>query len=238
MLLATHDLSKHYGEITAVDRLNIQIGEDQNIVGLIGPNGAGKTTVFDMISGATQPSEGSIEFLGEEITPFGPARRCKLGISRSFQLLQVMPERTVLENALLGASFGQPADPGLDEAIDQVLAHLEYVGLREKANRPASGLTFYEKRLLELARALGTNPRLLMLDEPVTGLDPTETEHLLEVFRELGRGDMTLILVEHVLDAVMETSDRIIVLHQGRKLKEGTPDEVSEDPEVQEVYLG
>lgn len=227
-------VTKRFGGLVAVDRVSFDVMEGE-ILGLIGPNGAGKTTLFNVISGLYKPDEGRIVFRGVDITRWPAHKRAKLGIARTFQIVRPLSNLTVIDNVLVGA-LQKLRD--VDEALAKAEEVLERVGLYEKRYMRAGALNVVEKKRLELARALATDPVLLLLDEVAAGLNPREVEDLLELLRETNRSGVTMIMVEHVMKAVMGIADRIVVLHHGRLLAEGTPKEVSSNPAVIEAYLG
>ena len=233
-LLDVERLSKRFGGLHAVRELSFSVAEGE-IVALIGPNGAGKTTAFALISGFLAPDEGEIRFGGRSIVGRTPHEVCALGMARTFQIVRPFPRLTVLQNVVVGALL-RHADVRVAEA--RARAVLEEVGLAAKSDHPARGLTLAERKRLELARALGTEPRLLLLDEVMAGLTPTETERLVELLRAINGRGMAILLIEHVMRAVMTVSQRVIVLSGGQQIAAGTPGQVANDPAVIEAYLG
>lgn len=229
---------KKFGGLTALNGVNYSIDEGE-IVGLIGPNGAGKTTLFNVMSGAFRPTSGRIKFKGIDITGCGPHKICKLGIARTFQIPKPFPTMTVYENVCSAALFGCNRDKKFSNSKQELNQILEKFGLAEKSMMPALALTVFQHRMLEIARALSTKPELLLLDEVMAGLNPTETVQMLKTIRELrDNEEITIFMIEHNMRAVMDIADRIIVLHQGMKLAEGKPKEICKDPSVIEAYLG
>jgi branched-chain amino acid transport system ATP-binding protein len=209
------------------------------IAGLIGPNGAGKTTLFNVISGAFPLTSGMIKFEGRKITGLKPYRICRLGIARTFQTPKPFPFMTVYENVLASALFGCTEEKGSSDVKQELHQILKDFGLYEKCMVPACSLPAFQQRLLEVARALSTKPKLLLLDEVMAGLNPTETREMLKVVGELRENDgITIFMIEHNMRAVMEAADRIMVLHHGVKIAEGTPEEVCKNADVIEAYLG
>jgi len=234
-ILEVEGLNKYFGGLAAVSGVDFYI-EQGEILGLIGPNGAGKTTTFNLICGLDTPTSGVIGFKGEDITGLRPHQICRKNIAKTFQSVKLFFHMTVLENVLVGSLFG--ASMGMSEARKAAEELLDFVGLSAKSGIPARGLTIYEQKRLEIARALATKPELLLLDEVMAGLTPTEVSSAVELIRKINDGGVTILMIEHVMHAIMGVSDRIIVLHYGRKLAEGTPQEISTNREVIEVYLG
>lgn len=236
-------LTKAYGAMLAVNDLSFHV-EQGEILGISGPNGAGKTTMFDVITGLSTPSAGRVELFGEEITGRRPERICNQGLARTFQLNAVFDSMTVEENLLTAAYFGQRRRvfPGLRfDAASRAStdAALELVGLSDLRRRPASALTVLQRKLLMLASAVVTEPRLLMLDEPVGGLNHDEIGQCAEVIRRIrAEARVTIILIEHVMSFVTALADRIMVMHHGAKLYEGSVGGMAESPEVVAAYLG
>lgn len=231
-------VTKKFGGLTALNNVDFSIDEGE-IVGLIGPNGAGKSTLFNVISGALRPTAGKIKFKEKDITGLRPHKICRLGIGRTFQIPKPFLNMTVYENLWAAALFRGTKNSGSSDIRQELNKILEKFGLAEKSMVPASGLTVFQHRMLEIARALSTKPRLLLLDEVMAGLNPTETVQMLEVIRELrNEEEITIFMIEHNMRAVMGIADRIIVLHQGMKLAEGKPKEICRDPSVIEAYLG
>ncbi len=235
-LLEVNGLSKRFGGVTAVEDLSFTVAPGE-IVGLIGPNGAGKSTAFNLINGVIKPDRGTIRLDGEDITGLRPDRVARRGVGRAHQIVQPLPGMTVMENCLVGACFGRE-DLSLVEGEAAVCEAAQLVGLGDRLTTYASALTTAGKKRLELARALSGRPRLLLLDEVLAGLNPTETEHMITVLRRIKSRGIAMLMVEHVMRVVMSLSDRIVVMHLGEKLAEGTPKEVAEDPEVIRAYLG
>jgi branched-chain amino acid transport system ATP-binding protein len=236
-LLEVDNVTKRFGGLVALKDISLYV-EKGEIVGLIGPNGAGKTTLFNVIAGTYKPEEGSIKFEGKDITRLPPHKICKLGIARTFQTPKPFLNMTVYENVLAAYLFGG-ASKKVAEVEQEIISILKRLGLEKKRDMPASKLTFYEQRMLEVARSLAMKPKLLLLDEVLAGLNPTETSQAINIIRELHLKDgITIMMIEHNMRAVMNVSDRIIVLHHGEKLAEGRPQEVASDPEVVRVYLG
>jgi branched-chain amino acid transport system ATP-binding protein len=230
-LLQCDGLVKQFGGLTAVDDVDISL-ESGLIYSLIGPNGAGKTTTFNMIAGRLQPTAGSITFDGRDITDESPHSICQLGIARTFQKPRPFTSQSVLENV----TFAQQAG---GDGIDREVAYelLDFVGLSDKVELKAGELTVVEQKRLDLARALATDPELLLLDEIMAGLNPSEMDDFLDLIREINK-ERTVFVIEHIMDAIMSISDRIIVLQNGRRIAEGTPDEVSSNDDVIKAYLG
>ena len=235
MLLEVDGVTKRFGGLTAVNRFSLSVGAGE-IVGLIGPNGAGKTTVFHLISGFQAPTEGAIRFKGVSIAGAKPHAICRRGLARTFQIVQPFVNLTTLENVMVGA-FNCTDEVGM--ARQRAVEVLDFVGLGGRRNVAARELTLPDRKRLEVARALATRPKLLLLDEVMAGLRPTECDQMVEVFRELNRKDgTTILLIEHVMRAVMALAKHIGVLHHGEVIARGTPEQVVRDPAVLECYLG
>ena len=234
-LLEVEGISKRFRGLKAVDGVSFSVPRCA-IIGLIGPNGAGKTTIFNMIAGVLKPDRGSIRLDGRDITGLRPDAACRAGIGRTFQLVRPFATLTVLENVVIGA-FRQKHR--LVEAEQLAMEVLERLGLAARARDEARSLTLADRKRLETARALATGPKLLLLDEVMAGLRPTEIDVMVRSFSELVRDTgLTILLTEHVMRAVMALSHHIVVLHHGQKICEGNPEEVARDPKVLESYLG
>jgi len=234
-LLEVEKLTKNFGGLIALAGVDFYIKEGE-IVGLIGPNGAGKTTTFNLISGAMRPTSGIIRFKGENTTDLKPHQICKRKMARTFQNVQLFFHMTVLDNVLLGSLFG--ALERMSEAKREAMALLEFVGLSVKKGIQAKDLAVPEQKRLEIARALATKPDLLLLDEVMAGLTPTEITSAVELIRKICSKGITVFMIEHIMHAIMDVSDRIIVLHYGKNIAEGTPEEIAANQKVIEIYLG
>ena len=235
-LLEVRGLGKRFGGVQAVDRLSLTVNEGE-ILGLIGPNGAGKSTVFNLINGVYPPDSGKVFFAGQDITGGPPYRVCGHGIARAHQIVQPLGGLSVLDNCTVGACFGRE---GLPLAAARKVARevVEMIGLGDRSEMLAGSLTTAGKKRLELARALSARPRLLLLDEVLAGLNPTETEAMIETVRKIRASGIAILMIEHIMRAVMSLSDRIVVLNLGAKLAEGSPQEIADNPDVIAAYLG
>lgn len=249
MLLEINGLTKYFGGVAAVKDVSFSVGEGE-IFALIGPNGAGKTTVFNMITGMLAPDTGDMAFMGKPLAGVKPYRIAAMGLTRTFQNLQLFGRMSVLENVMAGAHLkGKtgflkslarwPGSGAENKRIEQEsLQLLEEVGLYSQAGMYASALPFGQQRLLEIARSMASNPRLALLDEPAAGLNSAETKTLAEYLKRLRRQGKSMVLVEHDMETVMEVADRIMVLNFGQSIGEGTPEEIQADPQVIKAYLG
>ena len=234
-LLEVEAISKRFRGLKAVDKVSFVVPRGA-IVGLIGPNGAGKTTIFNMIAGVFAPDEGLIRLDGADITGLRPDAACRAGIGRTFQIVRPFATLSVLENVVIGA-FRQSSSLAAAERL--AIDILERLGLAGRAQDQAKSLTLADRKRLETARALATGPKLLLLDEVMAGLRPTEIDGMVKSFAELSRETgLTILLTEHVMRAVMALSHHIVVLHHGQKICEGAPEEIARDPKVLESYLG
>ncbi len=233
-LLAVNGISKSFRGLKAVSGASLTVPRG-GIVSLIGPNGAGKTTCFNMIAGVFKPDEGSIMLDGRSIGGLRPDQICHAGIGRTFQLVKPFKELSALDNVIIGALR---SETDTRKAKREAEAVLDRLGMLDKRDQPAAQLTLPERKRLEVARALATRPTILLLDEVMAGLRPTETDQMVAVFRELNRGGLTILLIEHVMRAVMALSQQVVVLHHGEVIARGEPEAVVRDPAVLECYLG
>lgn len=237
LLLAAEQVTKNFGGLVAVHRVDLTVDRGQ-VVGLIGPNGAGKTTLFNLISGALVPDSGEIRFKDKRITRAKPNVICRDGLARTFQSVKVFPNLSVFENVLLGAIFGKARRASSANAAQEAAELLEFVGLAAQQATPAKDLTLANQKRLEVARALATQPELLMLDELMAGLNSTELTQAMEMVSRIRAKGITILMIEHVMKAIMSACDRIAVLHHGEKIAEGTPQEIATSKTVIEIYLG
>lgn len=249
MFLEVSGLTKHFGGVMAVEHINFNVNQGE-IFALIGPNGAGKTTVFNLLTGMIPPDEGEAKFKGKGLTGLKPYQIRNIGIARTFQNLQLFNSLSVLENVMVGAflsgrkGFIQsllrlPGVAGEEEQVRKKSQEvIEELGLGKDINTPASALPFGKQRLLEIARVLAGSPELLFLDEPASGLNASETKQLANYLKKLKKDGITLVLVEHDMETVMDVADRILVLNFGTAIAEGTPEEIQRNDEVKKAYLG
>ncbi len=235
-VLSVQNATKRFGGLVAVNNLCFEVGRDE-LMGIIGPNGSGKTTMMNLISGALRLSEGSISLEGRFINTLKADQINHRGVARTFQLVRVLPGLSVAENCMAGMVFGHRRLWG-DQARYEAGKLLERVGLAGQETEPVGSLTYIDQKRLELARALASNPKVLLLDEWLAGLNPTELQEGIELIRSLREEGVTIILVEHVMDAIRSLCDRCIVMAAGSKIAEGAPNEVLADPEVVKVYIG
>ena len=236
-ILEGDGVTKYFGGLAAVSHVDFNVDQGE-VVGLIGPNGAGKTTIFNLISGALVPRSGVIRFKGKKITGLKPHQICRMGVARTFQSVKVFANIPVLENVLLGSLFGTSTGMSSADAVREATELLEFMGLSAVRATPAKDLTLANQKRLEVARALATKPELLLLDELMAGLNPTEVAQAIELVTRIRDKGITIFVIEHVMKAIMDISDRIIVLHHGEKIAEGTPKEIATNKTVIEVYLG
>jgi branched-chain amino acid transport system ATP-binding protein len=236
-ILTGQHVSKYFGALRAVDDVDVEVYAGE-ILGIIGPNGAGKTTLLSMINGTLPITKGKIFFRGQEISGMRPYRIAERGISRTFQIVKPFPGMTALENVALGALFGRNRERDMSRAMERAAETLKRVRIEGKEYVLVEKLNVSERKRLELARALTQNPDLLLLDEVMAGLNPREIEDIMALIQEVNRAGTTLMVIEHVMKAIMGISSRIVVLHHGQKIAEGTPAEISENREVIAAYLG
>jgi branched-chain amino acid transport system ATP-binding protein len=233
-ILSVRGLTKRFAGLVAVNEVSFEVAP-ASITALIGPNGAGKTTCFSMIAGALAPSAGQIAFEGQHIVGRAPEDLCRLGMARTFQIMRPLAGMTVVENVIVG---GLARTSSVALARRKALDILERIGLAERADQPAAALTLPDRKMLELAKALATEPKLLLLDEVMAALRPADTDRIVGVLRQLNRDGMTILLIEHVMRVVMALAQKVIVLNYGQKIAEGAPSRVVVNPQVIESYLG
>jgi branched-chain amino acid transport system ATP-binding protein len=234
-LLALHAVSKSYGALKVTDDITLAVDEGETL-GILGPNGAGKTTLFNLISGDARVDSGRVEYAGRDVTALKPHQRCHAGIGRSYQVPQPFGHMSVFENLVTAACFGaQEREQDAWQTAHEVLSE---TGLMPHANKPAGGLTLLDRKRLELARALATRPKLLLLDEIAGGLTEPEAKQLVSELQQIKARGVTMIWIEHVVHALLSLADRLFVINFGQKLAEGAPQVVMNDPEVRRVYMG
>lgn len=233
-MLQITNLTKRFGGLVAVKDFSCEVAKGE-IVGLIGPNGAGKTTVFNLVTGFLRADAGKVVFQGRDVTRLRPDQICHRGLCRTFQIVQPFGNLSVLDNVVIGALARTNSVP---DASQQAVESLKLVGLYEQRDTMAKALTIGNRKRLEVARALATEPELLLLDEPMGGLNPTEVNEMMVLLREIVAEGITILIIEHVMQAVMNISDRIVVLHHGEKIAEGEPRAVASDQRVIQAYLG
>jgi branched-chain amino acid transport system ATP-binding protein len=236
-ILEGKGVTKYFGGLAAVSNVDFHV-EQGEVLGLIGPNGAGKTTLFNLISAALSPKSGRISFKGEDITGLKPHKICRMGVARTFQSVKVFANMPALDNVVLGSFFGVSNNISSAEAVKEATEMLEFVGLSEVKSIPARDLTLANQKRLEVAGALATKPELLLLDEIMAGLNPAEVAQAMELVTRIQDRGVTIIMIEHVMKAIMNVCERIMVLHHGAKIAEGTPQEIATSKKVIEVYLG
>jgi len=233
-LLQVQEVTMRFGGLIAVNDLSLEIGRGQ-ILGLIGPNGAGKSTAFNCVAGLYKPTEGRILFDGEDVTGQKPWDLCKKGLARTFQIVKPFQSMTVLDNVTVGAFA---ITDRRDEARDKAMEVLQLLGMGSKSNALPGSLTIADRKRLEIARALATDPKLLLLDEVMAGLRPTEVDEMIDIIRALRERGMTIFVIEHIMRAIMALSDEIVVIHFGQKICRGKPEQVARDENVIKAYLG
>ena len=236
-MLQVDQVSKEFRGLRALNNVSFGI-ETGKITGLIGPNGAGKTTLFNVISGVFLPTTGKVIFHNQDVTLLQPYERCSLGMARTFQIMKPLPYMSVIDNVIAGCMFGRYNCSGLASARAKTLEILEFTALMHRKDVLAKELGTADKKRLELARALGTNPSLLLLDEVMSGLNNTESNECVQLIRKINQNGITVLLIEHVMKVVVNLCEKIIVVHHGEKIAEGAADEVMNNELVIEVYLG
>jgi len=233
-ILNVKNLTMKFGSLAAVDDVSLSVGKGE-IIGLIGPNGAGKTTFFNCLTGYLTPQNGAVQFDGHPITGMRPNRICRLGLARTFQIVQVFREMATWENVIVGA-FCRTANSA--EAYQETMEILKFTGLYEKKDSLVGNLTIADHKRLEISKALATKPHLLMLDEAMAGLNATETIEAIELIKKIRNRGITLIVVEHVMEVIMSISERVVVFDSGKKIAEDAPEKIVKNPRVIEAYLG
>jgi len=234
MLIEAHNITKAFGAFKAVDDASVSV-EEGDMLGLIGPNGAGKSTFFNCLTGDTAPTSGTVTFAGVDVTAAPPEERARLGLARSFQVPLTFESMSVLDNATIGALLRHP---NARDAKAKALAVLDRVGLGRLADAPARSLGTPGRKRLEIARALASEPKVLLLDEAMAGLTPTEVREAIELVRRIHGGGITIVIVEHIMEVIVSLARKVVVFHQGREIARGTPREVTSDPAVIAAYLG
>jgi branched-chain amino acid transport system ATP-binding protein len=233
-LLSARNLTKTFGGLVAINDVSFDLPAGQTL-GIIGPNGAGKSTLFSLLTGFLAPNTGEVIYDGRSVVGFKPAHICKLGLTRTFQIMQNFPTLSTLENVMVGAFLHNGS---ASRAREEAARVLERVGLAVKAHVAAKDLTMLDQKRLEIAKALATKPKIILADETMAGLTPVEIQDAVGLIRSLRGDGITFILIEHVMEVIMSLSDRVLVLHHGNKISEGTPVEVANDKQVIDAYLG
>ena len=233
-LLEVTGITKRFGGLCAVNDLSLSLDKGQ-ILGLIGPNGAGKTTAFNMISGFYKPDEGDITFEGKIITGLRPDIVCKLGLTRTFQVVKPFPQLSVRDNVMVGAYNRTNNRRESRQKAEEII---EFLGMQGVVDMTASSLSVAYRKRLEVAKALATDPKIILLDESMAGLRPIETDHMIDLVRQISKQGIALLLVEHVMRVIMSLAERIVVIHHGEKIAEGEPQEICQDKAVIDAYLG
>lgn len=236
-ILEGEKVTKYFGGLAAVSDVDFHVDKGE-VFGLIGPNGAGKTTLFNLISGAFVPKSGEIKFKGKKISGLKPHRICRMGMARTFQDVKIFGNMPAVDNVLLGSLFGTPTGMSSAAAAKEATELLDFVGLSVPRETPAGGLTLVDQKRVGVARALATKADMLLLDETMAGLTPTETAEAMELVTRIRDRGVTVFMIEHVMKAIMGVCDRIMVLHHGEKIADGTPKEIANSKKVIEVYLG